>query len=144
MREHISRGKRVDNGEWIYWNRYGRLTDINGEPTKIEINTSALRPYAFYVNELPVIREETVGQYTGLTYKGGRKIFEGDIIRTNCNEIGVIRRGEYDVYSRYVFGGYYCIDKTSALIEWTCGWHCEVIGNIHDNPELLEENKQCD
>lgn len=142
MREILFRGKRVDNGEWIYWNRFGRLTDINGKPIRVEMNTSALRPYAFYVNELPLIDEETVGEYTGLTDKNGKKIFEGDIIRTSVyygNEIGVIRRGEYDVYSRYVFGGYYCVDKTSALIEWTSSsWRCEVIGTIYDNPELLE------
>lgn len=44
MREMLSRGKRIDSNEWVYWNRYGRLTDINGEPTKIETNTSILRP----------------------------------------------------------------------------------------------------
>lgn len=130
MREMLFRGKRVDNGEWVFgyfWsndvgNSFIRVTKENDE--------IVLKDYE--------VIPETVGQYTGLTYKKGGKIFEGDIIRTNCNEIGVIRRGEYDVYSRYVFGGYYCVDKTSALIEWTCSWHCEVIGNIHDNPELLE------
>lgn len=35
MRERISRGKRIDNGKWVYWDRYGRITDINGEPITI-------------------------------------------------------------------------------------------------------------
>lgn len=131
MREILFRGKRVENGEWIYWDRYGRITDINGEPIRVEINTSALRPYAFYVNELPVIREETVGEYTGLTDKNGKKIFEGDIVK-NSRDVGLL----------------YYKEKNSAFTVkgWEYGywlWHdkddIEVIGNIHDNPELLEE-----
>lgn len=133
MREILFRGKRVENGEWVE----GFYVNVP-EHYKHEMSRKS---YIVLINNglfMEVI-PETVGQYTGLTYKKGRKIFEGDIIQNNCNEIGVIRRGEYDVYSRYVFGGYYCVDKTSALIEWTCSWHCEVIGNIHDNPELLEK-----
>lgn len=127
MREILFRGKRVDNGEWTYgylfvcWDRCYILWGMRGDnPIKEEV--------------VP----ETVGQYTGLTYKNDKKIFEGDIIRNNGNEIGVIRHGKYDVYSHYVFGGYCCVDKTSALIDWTSGWRCEVIGNIWDNPERME------
>lgn len=52
MREILFRGKLYYNGEWVYWDIYGRLTDINGEPTKVEINTSAgcLGPYTFSAN----------------------------------------------------------------------------------------------
>lgn len=138
MREIFFRGKRADNGEWVFGgyakcnNRHYILTDI------------ALIGKEWAFKNVEVI-PETVGQYTGFTGKNGKKIFEGDIIRTSVyygNEIGVIRRGEYDVYSRYVFGGYYCVDKTSALIEWTSSsWRCEVIGNKWDNPELLEEQE---
>ena len=139
MRGDLYRGKRIDNGEWIYWNRFGRLTDINGEPIRVEINTSALRPYAFYVNELPLIDEETVGQYTGLTDKNGVKIFEGDILtfvkgatrpfRVTwdgiCWKMFLLDDGRRIKYA-------YEIDEIDYMLR------SEVIGNIHDNPEFLK------
>ena len=125
MREILFRGKRVKDGEWVYGYLYKKWETCFIESEK----------------RLDIVIPETVGQFTGLTYKNGKKIFEGDIIRNNCNEIGVIRHGKYDVYSHYVFGGYCCVDKTSALIDWTSGWRCEAIGNIYDNPELLEVEK---
>lgn len=144
MRDRISRGKRADNGEWVYWDIYGRLTDINGEPTKVEINTSALRPYAFYVNELPIINDETVGDYTGLTDKNGKRIFEGDIVKTWRNNIGKIEFGQYwDEETEEDFYGYAWIGKDeygeSITLSLNKCWNGhEVIGTIYDNPELLE------
>lgn len=129
MREILFRGKIQGLTDWSY-GYYAK----NGENHFILLDTDSEDNYS-------IVDPETVGQYTGLTYKNGKKIFEGDIIRNNGNEIGVIRHGKYDVYSHYVFGGYCCVDKTSALIDWTSGWRCEVIGNIHDNPELLEVKK---
>lgn len=136
MRERISRGKRIDNNEWIYWNRYGRLTDINGEPTNIEINTSALRPYAFYINELPVIREDAVGDYTGLTDKNGKPIFEGDILKVyetqeHAQNVSVSYENGQFIVSHYALK----LLSDRAL-------QSEVIGNIHDNPELLRTSNE--
>lgn len=130
MREILFRGKRVDNGEWVY-GFYENIPEhhidkLSGKDCIVSINNGLI------MEVIP----ETVGEYTGLTDKNGKRIFEGDIIRTNGyydKEIGVIRRGEYDVYSRFVFGGYYCVDKTSALIDWTSSRSCEVVGNVFDN-----------
>ena len=135
MRDILFRGKRVDNGEWIE----GYFAQ-SGDRTFILIDNDFAVGYV----KMKEVYPETVGECTGLTDKNGKKIFEGDIVRTSGyygNEIGVVRRGEYDVYSRYVFGGYYRVDKTSALVEWTSSWSCEVIGTIYDNPELLEVKK---
>ena len=150
MREILFRGKRVDNGEWIYWNRYGRFTDINGEPIRIKINTSALRPYAFYINELPVIREETVGDYTGLKDKDGERIFEGDIVafdRDNRHKGDVqFDWGVFGIewteckHNKEMFGVW---GNLHNLRTFEDGFNkdVEVIGNKWDNPELLEVKK---
>lgn len=142
MRERISRGKRLDNREWVYWNRYGRLTDINGKPTRIEVNISALRPYAFYINELPVIREETVGDYTGGTDKNGKRIFEGDIVRfdyvddesNDAHEDFLIFFEEGAFRAQYL-GNIKCAPNT--LYDEIGNEECYVIGNKWDNPELF-------
>lgn len=135
MREMLFRGKRKYNGEWVY-GYYAKYRNIlNGVYTAILQYDECEGDV--YSDGIVAVIPETVGQYTGLTDNNDKKIFEGDIIRTNDNKIGVIRRGIYDVYSRYVLGGYYCVDKTSARLDWI-SWHCEVVGNKWDNPELLE------
>lgn len=132
MKERISRGKRFDNGEWIYWDRYGRITDINGEPTKTEVDLPTLLPYPTYISNLPIINDETVGEYTGLTDKNGKRIFEGDIISGRGDTYKVIFEDGIFliVNSHYTTGLYVAIHMEKID---------EVIGNIHDNPELLEK-----
>ena len=120
MREILFRGKRVDNGEWAY----GDLLHCDDEA---EIYSESVGKNGGYV--IP----ETVGQYTGLTDKNGKKIFEHDIVR-----IAVC--GTYDNYvvsydkenARFVVGD---IDFTMVRI---FSPKIEVIGNIHDNPKLLK------
>ena len=115
MREIFFRGKRTDNGEWEYgdlWcNPYGKRAVCIVSPINDQGTTGG--------NE---VIPETVGQYTGLTDKNGRKIFEGDIMRNAGNVV------EF-------YGGDFCINGDSPLSYWT---GTEVIGNIYDNPELLE------
>ena len=135
MRDRISRGKRIDNGEWVYWNRYGRITDINGEPTKTEIDIPTLLPYPTYISDLPIINDETVGDYTGLTDKNGKRIFEGDIISGRGDTYKVVfDRGVFRTEnSRYTTRLYVAIHVEKID---------EVIGNVYDNFELLEEGEQ--
>lgn len=146
MRERISRGKRIDNGEWVYWDRYGRITDINGEPTKTETDIPTLIPYPTYISDLPIINDETVGDYTGLTDKNGKKIFEGDIVKSWSSwwrTPGLIEVETYEVVCKHL-GGLYLKrgmpngEKSTSLNRSST---VEVIGNIHDNPELLEEEE---
>ena len=120
MREILFRGKRVDNGDWTYgylfvcWDRCYILWGMSGDnPIKEEV--------------VP----ETVGQYTGLTDKNGKKIFEGDILSDGDDTYKVVfDEGVFRIENSHYTTGVYVaihIDKID-----------EVIGNIHDNPELLE------
>lgn len=89
--------------------------------------------YSTFV-ESKVIDENTLGQYTGLKDKKGKEIYEGDIIKSNHN---------IDFYKVYYDENRFIIeDKWGNLIRPTQTainhFECEVIGNIYDNPELLE------
>lgn len=129
MREILFRGKRVDNGEWIE----GDLIQSR-DKTYIHPKANSFRVSETGLSKLIVLREvypETVGQYTGLTDKNGKKIFEGDIIRSN-SERGYIEYYPNDCAFEVVddHGFYWLISEMSNI---------EVIGNIHDNPELLKD-----
>lgn len=132
-RKILFRGKRVDNGEWVE-GYYAALGDVyhyilSGKLTIIE-NCPTFGHTLVDVN--------TIGRYTGLTDKNGKKIFEGDIVRHYNNpsrpeefDVGVINYDEdHCVWCR-------TSSKSDDLpyIWKSCVY--EVIGNIHDNPELL-------
>ena len=134
MRETLFRGKRFDNDEWIYWDKYGRITDINGEPTKTEIDMPTLLRYPIYISDLPIINDGTVGEYTGLTDKNGKKIFEGDIMS-----------GRGDTYKVMFNKGVFWIKNSHYITRLYVAIHIEkideVIGDVYNNPELLEVEK---
>lgn len=76
-------------------------------------------------------------QFTGLKDRDGREIYEGDIIkldRTDCNEIGI--KLHVDKVRRSETGGYHVDDKCLYKCRLK---KCEVIGNIYENPELLNQ-----
>lgn len=134
MRETLFRGKRFGDDEWIYWDKYGRITDINGEPTKTEIDMPTLLRYPMYISDLPIINDGTVGEYTGLTDKNGKRIFEGDIMS-----------GRGDTYKVMFNKGVFWIKNSHYITRLYVAIHIEkideVIGNIYDNPELLEAER---
>lgn len=132
MREILFHGKRVDNGEWVeglpYKAKYGGISAIvdNDE-------------------ERFLVIPETVGEFTGLYNGGKQRIFEDDIVRFEGNLYRVRREDETP-------GGYWA---STAFILQHIGWNdyisfvdtiddysneicVEIVGNIHDNPELLK------
>ena len=138
MREILFRGKRKDNGEWVK----GSLWDeIPGELVGIAQYGSCV----FHHVDL-----ETVGQFTGLTDKNGKKIFEGDVFHLDDEVVAVVifqdgcfRLEEYGLRGAFTEsgfdecgGGWDVID--CSPIDWYTIKDMEIIGNIHDNPELLE------
>ena len=141
MREILFRGKRVDNGEWTYgylfvcWDRCYILWGMSGDnPIKEEV--------------VP----ETVGEYTGLTDKNGKRIFEGDIVELDDRNYDIKWRAAVEFGNPngdYSWGWQLNpigkVDINTGILWWVeaekAGAYCEVIGNIHDNPELLEVEK---
>lgn len=120
MREILFRGK-VD-GRWIY----GDLKQYKDTVGIFRRDYGYTFPY--------IVIPETVGQYTGLADKNGVKIFEGDIVKRD----GVNYEIKYfEKYTR--FAG--TRDKAGIGMIWWFNFNiCEVIGNIHDNPDLIGGN----
>ena len=155
MREILFRGKLKSNDEWSFGN-------LNISLRGIVIITPDETPLGKYGQVIP----ETIGQYTGLTDKNGKKIFEGDIIRYADND-------EYEMYLESIecpeeyegvdFSQMWTVDEVVyadkigypafdlnahdfecnglAMLSESGQWFYEVIGNIYDNPELLEVQK---
>lgn len=147
MREILFRGERVDNGEKI-------------ESDSIQQLYGGSKVWLWYQGEWIEAVHKTVCEYTGLTDKNGRKIFEGDILKIITTTKGDWTKDENGNYKEPKrtdcaivqedknTGGYklkvYHNGKYKRISKFTlthiyCYYKAEVIGNIHDNPELLEE-----
>lgn len=127
MREITFRGKRADNGEWVFgdYSRYSK-----DEST---IMVDLLEQECYWVPS------ETVGQYTGLKDKNWVEIYEGDIVHLTSDE-GV----NYNALIVFKDGGFCAIDGTESNYSIRryglsiFNFNLEVIGNIYDNPELMD------
>lgn len=150
MREILFSGKRVDNGEWVEGWLYKRYMYPDKMVDAIQVYDGS----DFGNVEYHPVVAETIGQYTGLTDKNGKRIFEGDIVHYryepgkgfwNADQLSVIKWSK----TGYSFEGIMGTNKYALM----CGClssvpfnqdaknipEFEVIGNIHDNPELLAE-----
>lgn len=151
MCEILFRGKRIDSGEWAE----GYYVPM-GEYHYILTGRLELVPYLDFEHFL--VNPETVSRFSGLTDRNGVKIFEGDIIKWRDStelsvggQIAEVCYGEYidadshfdDVYSLGFYFKLFDKDKTCATINWLNEYknNFDLIGNICDNPELLEVSK---
>ena len=136
MREILFRG-RISKNEWVYG------LPIEGEPLVGGGKETCIvtKPGLSYYDGILMTYDEcvevgpsTVGQFAGLTDRNGVKIFEGDIV-LHKGECGLVvysyDYGMFEVDFDYCFASF--IDISTS--------NCEVIGNIYDNPELLEVNE---
>lgn len=145
MREILFRGKRVDNKEWVY----GFYSNAKGENGRFH--------YIQDENSFVKVDPSTVGQYTGITDKNDKKIFEGDIVAFTFhsdlaeharleerpeiteNHVILFHDGSFwmkrivvpDSLTVHLYGG-------RIMLESLWKNRIEVIGNIHDNPDLLK------
>lgn len=122
MREILFKAKRIDNGEWVC----GFLVPMWGQMHIIDRD---------FENTAYPIDESTICQYTGLTDKNGKRIWENDIVRLGEDEDLLIKWSE-----RYAG---WCLSQNKWMFEHFFGeavdeGTCEVVGNIFDNPELLK------
>ena len=118
MKEILFKGKRVDNGEWTEgyffksWNKVFLLWGMTGDCPNME-----------------EVVPETIGQFTGLCDKNGKKIFEGDIVESPNGTQGFIEWQNAE-----------CAFLVNIGDDWQTMDDCpyEVIGNIYDNKEEEE------
>lgn len=144
MRELLFRGKSVYEGQWCYGNC------ILCKGAEIKLIDTRKDPSNFLWK---LVDQNTVGQWTGLVDSKGKKIFEGDIVEyeddfqypESCENGIFMNRGvvEYSGH-KFHFTNRNNVSMEDIIYEDEKGNMCEdgcyIIGNIHDNPELLEEN----
>lgn len=139
MREILFRGKRIDNGEWAvgYLGVFKDRTQIYVPFTEEEEKKYRGHIFSTIGGSWYTVDPSTVGQYTGLIDKNGVKIFEGDILLFESpKQIASWKAKVLFYMGEYILEG---IDKLARLpLNDFASEAMEVIGNIHDNPELLE------
>lgn len=125
------RGKRIDNGQWVY----GDLVQCDHDILILPINTGWT-----HHKVIP----ETVGQFTGLLDKNGREIYEGDVLLFRSNKTP----NKCEVGWNNAFTSF-CVRLSyeerfgiKPLGEWLFVEPMEVISNIHDHPELLNSKNE--
>jgi len=132
MREILFRGKRTDNGEWIegYYGVKGEGTDLEEHVIMVStLQTNTSIPF-FYFTDVKVL-PETVCEYTGLKDKNGVRIFEKDLFKIGAEKEVFEVRYEHGCFVAYLG------EKQYGLIGELMQCFVEVIGKIHDNPELI-------
>lgn len=131
MREILFRGKSKNNlplGHWVYG----------------DLHTFGYKCFIDGYEENTRVKEDTVGQYTGLCDKNGKKIFEGDIVKYE-DDSGYPNYETFINVGKIIYEGnaFWVSERNRVemgdLVDYSNNtMECEVIGNIYDNPELLE------
>lgn len=131
MREILFRGKLLANNEWVA----GNLISLDVGQRDKEYHIVSDRYINIYLDLMTVVIPETVGQWTGLVDKDGVKIFEGDIVWNGHGLVGVVVWGYGEFEIEFVDGQ---VKAYWDMTQYINQEHTRVLGNIHDNPELLE------
>ena len=140
MREILFRGKSIKTGQWVegfFVNCCSTYDDPDTDRVAeiVEVNADRIYKGEYRAIDTYPVDPETVGQFTGFVDKNGNKIFEGDILSRDAKIGKIIRHVIYDSeFAEFEFHnnnhGFLCLSVDNDKFE--------IIGNIHDNPELAE------
>lgn len=133
MRTIKFRGKRLDNGEWVYGDYHCRAGNVH---TIIEMEPDEDGKVCYALNQ---VIPDTVGQFTGLTDQNGEEIYEGDIVANDFGNAYIV-----NMAVEWCADGYWALHEIDGddTMHFVADYlkEIEVIGNIHDNPELMTQN----
>ena len=132
MREILFRGKRADNGEWVYGSLITERNMFDGNLMTMHIQDIE-EPY-----DDNLIDDETVGQFTGLTDKNGTKIFEGDIVKTKYGRLCEVRWFSSPCYQCWDLIPIEATQKAPDSYDVWASKNLEVVGNVHDGGAIAE------
>lgn len=150
-REIIFRGKRTDKGEWVEGSLVqmlvdGRIASCIAPIEEVGRANKDVPPMGILYTlnkDIFIVHPDTIGQYTGMIDKNGNKIFEGDILENHHPSEDVAR---HKVKFEVGMGCYVAILLIGSLAgfffpfgqSWIENYDKVIVGNIHDNPELLK------
>ena len=142
MREIKFRGRRIDNGAWVYGHYFvSPLTDENSGTNMDKgwfFLSDCIKRHCVESNGVSfVVDPDSVGQFTGLHDKNGKEIYEGDIV--SCDSVFIVKWDEkHAMYKCYFVGldEHYCNLSDDYIRDYF-----SVIGNIHENPDLLSRSE---
>lgn len=137
MREILFKAKRKDNGKWIE-GYYQKIYDLLGNEEHLIFHADSYKVW-----EYAEVDPETLCQFTGLTDKSNKRIWENDIVNHN-GEYALVKFGMYCSsfdYGSYNLGFYVDFPEETFYRKELGYWRrkVETSGNVFDNPELLQE-----
>lgn len=143
MREILFRGKRIDDDTWVYGGiiRTFHPNFGSGITTQdvIDFYTQKENCYAICANNRDIfVWQHTIGQFTGLTDKNGKKIFDGDIVKTKFGRLCKVIFFTSDCFCGVDFVALNSDHKPPTSHDLYRSDNLEIVGNIYDNKDMVD------